>query len=66
MLEEGVACLRASTKVLALLVHKYLRPLWFAGDQSAQGGRYSLYLLYWYESTNTDAAAGALKEAGVA
>ena len=31
--EEGVACSLTSTKVLALIVQKYLGLLWFAGDQ---------------------------------
>ncbi len=33
----------------------------FPGDTEAQYLRYSVYLLYWYKSTNTDADGGAVR-----
>jgi hypothetical protein len=36
------------------------RAQYLLGNESA-GNRYSIYLLYWYKSTNTDAAANSLE-----
>ena len=52
--------------LLALLVQKYNTDTWGADSKekkaecfnSGKAIRYEVYLLYWYRSANTDAAAG--------
>jgi hypothetical protein len=48
-----------------ILIHIYILIMYtIGGSERAAGGRrrrrYSVYLLYWYKSTNTDAAASHL------